>query len=99
VSGFGVSTADLAKKLTDGRISGADEAGFRRTVDGYNVTDLVSEIGEAIARENLRSGAASGQVVLSNIERVREVPGFKTIAEWKAAERAAGRPGDVGGLY
>jgi hypothetical protein len=60
---------------------------------------LVGEIGEALARESLRSGAAPGQVVLSNMEIVREVPGFKTIAEWKAAEQAAGRPGDVGGLY
>jgi hypothetical protein len=33
------------------------------------------------------------------MEIVREVPGFKTIAEWKAAEQAAGRSGDVGGLY
>lgn len=94
-----VDLAELAKKLTDGKIAATDEAGFHRTVEGYNVTELVSEIGEAISRENLRSGAAPGQVVLSNIEIVREVPGFKTIAEWKAAEQAAGRPGDVGGLY
>jgi len=94
-----VDLAELAKQLTDGKIGATDEAGFNRTVQGYNITELVGEIGEALARENLRAGAAPGQVVLSNMEIVREVPGFKTIAEWKAAEKAAGRPGDIGGLY
>jgi len=94
-----VDLAELAKKLTDGKLGAADEAGFNRAVQGYDVAELVGEIGEALARESLRSGGAPGQVVLSNIEIVREVPGFKTIAEWKAAEKAAGRPGDVGGLY
>jgi hypothetical protein len=94
-----VDLAELAKQLTNQRIAATDEAGFNQTVQGYKVTELVGEIGEALARESLRSGAAPGQVVLSNIEIVREVPGFKTIAEWKAAEQAAGRPGGIGGLY
>lgn len=94
-----VDLAELAKQLTDGKIAATDEAGFQRTVQGYNITELVGEIGEALARESLRSGAAPGQVVLSNMEIVREVPGYKTISAWKAAEQAAGRPGDVGGLY
>jgi hypothetical protein len=94
-----IDLAELAKQLTDGRIAVGDEVGFTRAVQGYNITELVGEIGEALARESLRAGAAPGQVVLSNIEIVREVPGFKMIAEWKAAEQAAGRPGDVGGLY
>jgi hypothetical protein len=93
-----VDLAELAKQLTEHRITATDEAGFNRTVLGHDITELVGEIGEALARENLRSGAAPGQVVLSNIEIVREVPDFKTIAEWKAAEQAAGRPADIGRL-
>jgi hypothetical protein len=66
-----------------------------------DVQKVVGDLGEAISRADVarQYPASRGYEVLGNIELVREVPGFKRIAEWKAAEQAAGRPGDVGGLY
>ncbi|HET9624261.1 MAG TPA: hypothetical protein VFP84_22965 [Kofleriaceae bacterium] len=94
-----VDLEQLAKQLSAKNIAASDVAGVDKAIKAYDVTELVGEIGEALARENLRSGAIANQTVLSNIEIVREIPGYKTIAEWKAAEIKAGRKGDIGGLY
>jgi hypothetical protein len=58
------------------------------------VNKLAGVLGEAIQRGQLRVEFPEPEFkVLSNIAVAREVPGYKTIAEWKAAEVKAGRPG------
>jgi hypothetical protein len=71
---------------------------FIRTRD---VSGLVGEMGEALQRTFLadKYPASGGHRIFANVEVVREVRGFKRIADWQAAERAAGRRGDPGGLY
>jgi hypothetical protein len=66
-----------------------------------DVSGLVGEMGEALQRTLLaeRYPASGGNRIFANVEVVREVKGFKRIADWQAAERAAGRKGDPGGLY
>jgi hypothetical protein len=74
---------------------------IQNAIKGGNVSQLVGELGEAIQRTQMRAKypASQGYSVLSNVEVVQQVPGFDSIAKWQAAEKAAGRTGDPGGLY
>lgn len=78
-----------------------DWARIRELVRTRDVVGLVGEMGEALQRTLLadRYPASGGYRIFANVEVVREVKGFKRIAEWQAAERAAGRNGNPGGLY
>lgn len=77
--------------LRDPKVQRMAEVGTR--------SELVSALGEAIGRAQLRAKYGEGHQVLGNVEIVRKVEGFRSIQEWTAAERAAGRSGDPGGLY
>jgi len=57
------------------------------------VKELAGVLGEAIQRAQLKIEFPEPDYkILSNIAVAREVPGFKRIADWKAAEAKAGRP-------
>jgi hypothetical protein len=73
----------------------------QRAIKAGDINELTGELGEAIQRTRLRSKyPPSGKyTILSNIEIARLIPGFDSIAKWQAAEKAAGRSGDPGGLY
>jgi hypothetical protein len=84
--------AERLKKLDNIKDPKAQEA-LRADI----LRNLIGEIGEAIARADLKTEYASkgkGYKVLSNIEAVKEVPGYKTISEYKAARMKAGEVGD-----
>lgn len=88
-----VDTDDVARQLKDKNIRADDEAGFKEVLDGYNVDELISQLGEAIARANLKSDPGNiGKQVIGSLECVQEVPGYKSINEWKLAlkEKLAG---------
>ncbi len=72
------------------QLAAEDEAAIKQ-----NVEKLRGALGEAIARQQLTAGLAdpSTSRVVSNLAVVEEVPGYKTIAEWKAATNAS--PKDV----
>jgi hypothetical protein len=81
-----------------------EDAQVRQALQKRNLSDLIGELGEAIARTLLRGEypSSKGYTVLSNLELVQEVKGFRSIAEWQAAEQAKGpngNPNDIGGLY
>jgi hypothetical protein len=78
-----------------------DWARIRELIRTRDVSGLVGEMGEAMQRTLLadRYPASGGYRLFANVEIVREVKGFKRIADWQAAERAAGRKGEPGGLY
>jgi hypothetical protein len=57
------------------------------------LNDLIGDLGEAFGQAMLKgeyAGKGHEYKVLVNIEAVIEVPGFKSIAEWKAAQIKAG---------
>jgi hypothetical protein len=70
-------------------------------VKRWDVREIVGDLGEAIGRAQLHADAASapGRSVLSNIEIVTRVRGFRTIKEWQQAQRAQGQPDNPKGLY
>jgi hypothetical protein len=74
---------------------------IQRAIKVGKTAELVGELGEAIQRTQLRAKypASQGYSVMSNVEVVQQVPGYDSIPKWQAAERAAGRSGDPGGLY
>jgi hypothetical protein len=78
-----------------------DWARIRELIRKREVSGLVGEMGEALQRTLLadRYPTSAGYRVFANVEVIREVKGFKRIADWQAAERAAGRKGEPGGLY
>lgn len=78
-----------------------EDPGVQRAAKAKDVRELTGQLGEATARTLLEAEypASKGFRILSNLEIVREVNGFDSIAKWQAAERTAGRKGDVGGLY
>jgi len=85
--------------LTDAGVLGDPKV--QRAIKGGDITKLVGDLGEAIQRTRMQAKypASQGYSVLSNVEIVQEVPGFRSISQWQSAERAAGRPGNTGGLY
>lgn len=89
----------LRAKLTDWGI--LEDPAVKKAAKGGDVNELTGQLGEAIQRTLLEAEypASKGYRILSNLEIVREVPNFDSIAKWQAAEQAAGRPGNVGGLY
>jgi len=78
-----------------------DWSRIRELIRTRDVAALVGEMGEALQRTLLaeRYPSSAGHRIFANVEVVREIKGFKRIADWQAAERAAGRKGDPGGLY
>jgi len=56
------------------------------------LNELVGVLGEALQRQLLGTEfpASKGNRVISNLAIVRRVPGFRSIAEWAEARRAAG---------
>ena len=72
-----------------------DDPKVKQAAAGGDLTNIVSVLAEAIQRTVLaaeNAGLPKGRI-LSNLAVARRVAGFKTIAEWKAAEIAAGREG------
>jgi hypothetical protein len=63
---------------------------LRRAIQGQEVDTVIGELGEALARGQLAQRLLPGQEVVSSLELARRVPGYRTVAEWAAAERAAG---------
>jgi hypothetical protein len=59
-------------------------------LNSRNLNTLISAIGEAIARTKLQTKypASKGYKVLTNLAVAKELKGFKSIAEWRAAEKA-----------
>jgi hypothetical protein len=59
-------------------------------LNNRNLNNLISAIGEAIGRTKLQTKypASKGYKVLTNIAVVKELKGFKRIAEWRATEKA-----------
>lgn len=67
-----------------------DKPNVQEAIQDHNLTDLKAALGEAIQRAQLKAGLtdpAKSQVV-SNLGVMKEVPGYKTIAEWKQATGA-----------
>jgi len=84
--------ADLRNTLMDfARALRRVSARFRRAAQTGEVDTVVGELGEALARGQLTARLPAGQEVITSLELARRVPGFRTVAEWAAAERAAGR--------
>jgi hypothetical protein len=77
-----------------------DNPKVAKAMKGGDVTELRGAIGEALGRAQLAADypASKGYRILANIGVAREIPGFKTIAEWQAAEVKAGRKGDTSKL-
>ena len=77
-----------------------DNPKVAKAMKGGDVTELRGAIGEALGRTQLAAEypASGGYRILANIGVAREIPGFKTIAEWQAAEIKAGRTGDTSKL-
>ena len=77
---------------------------WERLMQGIRLGDpepLVGELGEAIQRSILSETypESGGYRIFANIEVVRLLEGFSKIAEWQAADRAAGGKGNPGGVY
>jgi hypothetical protein len=91
--------AELVRKVESS--GGLDDARVADAIAKAKVTEIVGDLGEAIARAQLHADIARvpGRSVLSNIEIVKRVPGFSTIKEWQNAQRAKGEPIQPGGLY
>jgi hypothetical protein len=66
----------------------------REAAKSGDLARIAGALGEALQRAELAKDypAAQGYRVIANLAIARVVPGFKTIAEWKAAEAKAGRP-------
>jgi hypothetical protein len=86
-------------KIALGDLGVLDEPEVRDAVNeakskADKVNKLAGKLAEAIQRGQLQvEFPEPGFTILSNIAVAQEVPGYKTIAEWKAAEAQAGRPG------
>lgn len=91
-SGRGSMLTDLLNILMDlGRALRRLSTRFQRAVLAADVNAIIGELGEALARGQLTQRLLPGQEVVTSLELARRVPGFRTVAEWAAAERAAGR--------
>jgi hypothetical protein len=68
------------------------DAKVQKGITSRNMDDLISAIGEAIARTTIRGRAKfAGKKnfkMSTNLAVVRDFPGYKSIAEWRAAEKA-----------
>jgi hypothetical protein len=94
-----LDASNLANVLrASGDVSSAKLDG---AVEKANVTEIIADLGEAIARKQLRSEHASvaSREVISNVELVGEVTGFSTIKQWQAAQRSAHKADEPKGLY
>lgn len=61
-------------------------------LNSRNLNALISAIGEAIARTKTQADPANkGYKVLTNLAVAKELSGYKSIAEWRAAEKARAR--------
>lgn len=67
-------------------------AKVQKALTGRNLDGLISAIGEAMARKSFKAKnkyAANKNVkVHSNLAIVKEIKGFKSVAEWRAARKA-----------
>lgn len=77
-----------------------DDPNVKKAASGGELKDLVGALGEAIQRTQLKAefGGTMGGRIVSRLAVARRIAGFKTIAEWKTAEVAAGRPGETARL-
>ena len=77
-----------------------DNPKVAKAMKGGDVTELRGAIGEALGRAQLAAEypASKGYRILANIGVARELPGYKTIAEWQAADIKAGGKGDTAKL-
>ena|GEM_PF-3589356 len=78
---------DFARALRRGSLR------LREAIREGSLDEVVGELGEALARAQLRRGLPPGRnlEVITGLELARRIPGFRTISEWVAAEQAAGR--------
>jgi hypothetical protein len=71
-----------------------DDPALREAAKAGDIKDVLAALGEAIQRSQLSLEFPAPQFkILSNIAVAREIPGFERIADWKATEAKAGRPG------
>ncbi len=77
-----------------------DNPKVAKAMKGGDVTELRGAIGEALGRAQLAAEypASKGYRILANIGVAREIPGYKTIAEWQAADIKAGGKGNTAKL-
>ncbi len=68
-----------------------EDARVRRGVEDHNLKDLVSALGEALQRTQLEPELTGKSRVVSNLAVLKEVPGYKTVAEWQRATGASSR--------
>src|SRR6202521_4631322 len=90
--------AETVKTLTQLiRAAMNGDPALRDVVARGGVVEVVRIIGETVARIFLeqQTRGVKGRSVLSNLELARRVHGFRSVAEWAAAERAAGRVPDT----
>ena len=91
----------FARRLDEASV--IDDAGYNKVKEDFAIQDLIADITESVARKQLAAEVAAepqgkGRTILENMEIVREVPGFKTIAEWKAAQPDPAKA-SIGGMY
>lgn len=101
-----VKAARLAELVSSAKQALSEQGIFdlkviREATKSGSLDELTSSLAEAIQRTQLAGEYPPEKNfrILSNVEIVREVPGFSKISAWQVAERTAGRSGDVGGLY
>lgn len=87
--------AEMASRL-QGRLQELgilDSPKVERAIQRGGLNELIGVLGEALQRTALRSRypASKGFTIESNLVVVREIKGFERIADWQAAEKAAGR--------
>jgi len=70
-----------------------DNAKVKQAVQEQNLKALTGIMGEAIARQQLQAAIATqpNTRIVSNLGIMKEVPGYKTIAEWQRATGASSR--------
>jgi hypothetical protein len=80
----------LLKLLSD--LGVLRNAKVQKSLTSRNLDGLISAIGEAIARKSLKANSKyagnSSFKVHSNLAIVKEIRGFKSVAEWRAARKA-----------
>jgi hypothetical protein len=72
-----------------------DDPKVKKALQDHNLKDLTSAMGEAISRQQLRAELTNPakSSIVSNLAVAVEVPGYKTIEQWKQATNAS--PKDV----
>jgi hypothetical protein len=70
-----------------------NDAKVKQAVQDHNLKDLTGALGEAMARQQLKAGLPNlGKArIVSNLAVLKEVPGYRTIADWQKATGASTR--------